>query len=181
MILVEQQMLKLNLRPTLSLNNSHYYFSIKSILFPTAIIYFIAVGFVFAQDCKLNFEGYIIDSDSNLPLEAAVLEVVGTNYNVISSENGYFNFKNLCSEIIEIKVSHINCPDFYAEINLKDSRKKNFYLDHKIRSLDEVVLIDEKVDNLSTSAKSYSISGTEKDRYSNSGLAVLLELSLIHI
>jgi iron complex outermembrane receptor protein len=38
-----------------------------------------------------------------------------------------------------------------------------------------VVLIDEKVDNLSTSAKSYSISGTEKDRYSNSGLAVLLE------
>ena len=38
-----------------------------------------------------------------------------------------------------------------------------------------MVLIDEKVDNLSTSAKSYSISGTEKDRYSNSGLAVLLE------
>ena len=175
MILVEQQMLKLNLRPTLSLNNSHYYFSIKSILFPTAIIYFIAVGFVFAQDCKLNFEGYIIDSDSNLPLEAAIVEVVGTNYNVISSENGYFNFKNLCSEIIEIKVSHINCPDFYAEINLKESGKKNFYLDHEIRSLDEVVLIDEKVDNLSTSAKSYSISGAVKDRYSYSGLAVLLE------
>tara|TARA_B100001564_G_C20664265_1_gene682992 strand:+ start:388 stop:2832 length:2445 start_codon:yes stop_codon:yes gene_type:complete len=159
----------------LSLNNSHYYFSIKSILFPTAIIYFIAVGFVFAQDCKLNFEGYIIDSDSNLPLEAAIVEVVGTNYNVISSENGYFNFKNLCSEIIEIKVSHINCPDFYAEINLKESGKKNFYLDHEIRSLDEVVLIDEKVDNLSTSAKSYSISGAVKDRYSYSGLAVLLE------
>ena len=168
-------MLKLNLKHTLNLNNSNFNFSIKSILFPAAIIYFIAVGFVFAQECKLNFEGYIIDSDSNLPLEAAVVEVLGTNYNSVTSENGYFNFKYLCSEIIEIRVSHINCPDFYAEINLQQTRKKNFYLNHEIKSLDEVVLIEEKVDNLSTSAKSYSISEEEKDRYSNSGLAVLLE------
>ena len=175
MILAVQQMLKLNLRPTLNLNNPNLDFSRILILFPTAIIYFIAVVFAFAQDCKLNFEGYIIDSKSNLPLEAAVVEVVGTNYNVISTENGYFNFKNLCNEIIEIKVSHINCPDFYSEINLKEYRIKNFYLDHEVKSLDEVVLIDEKVDNFLTSAKSYSISSKEKDRYSNSGLAVLLE------
>ena len=154
MILAVQQMLKLNLRPTLNLNNPNLDFSRILILFPTAIIYFIAVVFAFAQDCKLNFEGYIIDSKSNLPLEAAVVEVVGTNYNVISTENGYFNFKNLCNEIIEIKVSHINCPDFYSEINLKEYRIKNFYLDHEVKSLDEVVLIDEKVDNFLTSAKS---------------------------
>ena len=102
------------------------------------------------------------------------MEVIGTDYNAISSENGYFNFKNLCSEIIEIRVSHINCPDFYAEINLKESRKK-FFLNHEITTLNEVVLIDEKVDDLSTSAKSYSISEIEKDRYSGSGLSALLE------
>jgi iron complex outermembrane receptor protein len=159
----------------LKLNKSNLDSLFKSILFPTVIIYFITVGFVFPQDCKLDFEGYIIDSDSNLPLEAAVVEVIGTNYNAISSENGYFNFKNLCDEIIRIKVSHINCPNFYAEINLKESRKKNFFLDHKTTTLDEVVLIDEKMDNLSTSAKSYSISEIEKDQYSGSGLSVLLE------
>ena len=175
MILVEQRMLKLNLKLTLKLNKSNLDSLFKSILFPTVIIYFITVGFVFPQDCKLDFEGYIIDSDSNLPLEAAVVEVIGTNYNAISSENGYFNFKNLCDEIIRIKVSHINCPNFYAEINLKESRKKNFFLDHKTTTLDEVVLIDEKMDNLSTSAKSYSISEIEKDQYSGSGLSVLLE------
>ena len=175
MILVGQLMSKLNLKRTLKLNKFYFNSLFKSILFPTVIIYFITVGFVFPQDCKLDFEGYIIDSDSNLPLEAAVVEVIGTDYNAISSENGYFNFKYLCSEIIEIRVSHINCPDFYAEINLQKTRKKNFYLDHEIKSLDEVVLIEEKVDNLSTSAKSYSISEEEKDRYSISGLAVLLE------
>ena len=175
MILVEQQMSKLNLKRTLKLNKFYFNSLFKSILFPTVIIYFITVGFVFPQDCKLDFEGYIISSDSGLPLEAAVVEVIGTNYNAISSENGYFNFKNLCSEIIEIRVSHINCPDFYAEINLKESRKKKFFLDHEITTLNEVVLIDEKVDDLSTSAKSYLVSEIEKDRYSGSGLSALLE------
>ena len=175
MILAGQQMLKLSLKHTLKLNNSGLDSLYKSNLFPTVIIYFITVGFIFPQDCKLDFEGYIINSDSSLPLEAAVVEVVGTNYNTISSKNGYFNFKNLCDEIIRIKVSHINCPDFYAEINLNETRKKNFFLDHEITTLNEVVLTDEKVDKLSTNAKPYSITETEKDRYSGSGLSALLE------
>ena len=60
--LVEQQMSKLNLKRTLKLNKFYFNSLFKSVLFPTVIIYFITVGFVFPQDCKLDFEGYIIDS-----------------------------------------------------------------------------------------------------------------------
>ena len=135
----------------------------------------LTTGFVFSQDCNLKFEGRVIDLYSEKPLKAAVIEVLGTNYNTISNNNGFFVLKNQCKNPITLKISHINCEDLFATINIEDSEYHLFYLDHKIQALNEVVVAEKKVNSYNTTAKIYSLNELQKDRYSNKGLAGALE------
>ena len=41
----------------------------------------------------LHFEGNIISLEQNIPLESAVVEVIGSNYNVTSTASGYFKLE----------------------------------------------------------------------------------------
>ena len=148
-------MLKLNLKHTLRPNqcnylNFFYLTSFYKLLLP-AVILLMAAGNTFSQNCNTTFEGNVISSEGNAPLEAAVVEVVGTDKIVTSSASGYFKIERLCpSDIIKLKISHLNCPDYFSEIDLNKTSFKNFYLDHKIQSLDEILIVDNKLNNLST-------------------------------
>jgi iron complex outermembrane receptor protein len=135
-----------------------------------------AAGNNYAQYCNTIFEGNILSVEGSAPLEAAVVEIVGTDKIVASSASGYFKIEGLCPNvIIKVKISHLNCPDYFSEIDLNKTSFKNFYLDHKIQSLDEIVIVDNILNDLSTSSRAFSLSELEKERYSDSGLAVLLE------
>lgn len=141
----------------------------------------LATGFIFSQDCDLKLEGKIIDLYSDSPLEAAVIEVVGTNTNTISTADGLFTLTEQCPKKIKLKISHLNCKDLFTEIDLRQSESLSFYMDHHVESLDEVVVAEEKTNNLSTTAKIYSLSESEKDRNSHDGLTGVLEqLSGVH-
>ena len=141
-----------------------------------AVISLMTAGNTFSQNCNTTFEGNVISSEGNVPLEAAVVEVIGTDNIVTSSTSGYFRLDGLCpSAIIKIKISHLNCPDYFSEIDLNKTSFKNFYLDHKIQSLNEIVIVDNKLNDLSTSSQPFSLSELEKERYSDNGLAVVLE------
>ena len=48
-------------------------------------------------------------------------------------------------------------------------------MNHKVEELSEIILTDDKINDLSTSSRAFSISELEKERYSDSGLALLLE------
>ena len=141
-----------------------------------AVILLMAAGSNYAQNCNTVFEGNILSVEGGTPLEAAVVEVVGTDKIVTSSASGYFKIEGLCPNgIIKVKISHLNCPDYFSEIDLNKTSFKNFYLDHKIQSLDEIVIVDNKLNDLSTSSRPFSVSEVEKERYSDSGLTVVLE------
>ena len=145
------------------------------ILLPVVFL-LLTTGNTFAQNCNTVFEGNIISIEENIPLEAAIVEVIGTENKVISSINGYFKLEDLCPDsIIKIKISHLNCPDYFREIDLNKSLFENFYLDHKVEELSEITLVDDKINDLSTNSRSFSLSEFEKERYSDSGLAVVLE------
>ena len=145
------------------------------ILLPVVFL-LLTTGITFAQNCNTVFEGNIISIEENIPLEAAIVEVIGTENKVISSINGYFKLEDLCPDsIIKIKISHLNCPDYFREIDLNKSLFENFYLDHKVEELSEITLVDDKINDLSTNSRSFSLSELEKERYSDSGLAMVLE------
>ena len=111
----------------------------------------------------------------NSPLSFAVIEVIDSDYKDFSDSDGFFLLKNLCSGKINIKISHPSCNDFFEELNIDKSISKKFYLEHHIESLEEVILDQSRLKQLSTTAKTYSLSDLQKDQYSGRGLAKALE------
>ena len=135
-----------------------------------ASIYLLASCFIFSQECNLKVKGYIIDSNSNSVLKGAVIQVVGKKVNAISNDDGSFLLENLCLSDNQLKISHINCNQLIKKIDLYQASNVIISMDHKIETLDEVIIAEKKINSLST-AKIYSLSAREKDRYSNRGLS----------
>ena len=69
----------------------------------------LTTSFAFSQDCALTLTGKIFDVEDNLPLEAAVIEVLGSSTTTVSDAAGVFQLKNQCKGKITLKISHLNC------------------------------------------------------------------------
>lgn len=134
----------------------------------------LATGLVFSQECDITLKGKVINLFDNAPLEAAVIQTLDGKYSSISSEDGSFLIENLCQGNLQLKISHLNCEDLFEEIDLTESSSKVFFIEHRIRSLDEVVVEDMKT-RVSSTAKTYTLSESQKDRYGGEGLAKALE------
>ena len=135
----------------------------------------LAASFCYCQECDLEFEGQILDLHDNSPISQAAIQVVDSDQTVYSDFDGFFKLKNQCSGKINLKISHLNCKDLFQELNLNKSVFKKIFLEHHIESLNEVIVEDSKIKELSSSAKTYSLSELQKDIYSGRGLAKALE------
>lgn len=138
-------------------------------------IFILTTSFVFSQDCNLTISGKIIDVQHNSPLEAAVIEVVGTRLAAVSDANGDFILRNQCKGKLTLKISHLNCDDVFREIDLESSSSYNFRLEHRVENLNEVVVSKLRVHELSATSKIHSLTELQKDRFSSKGLAGALE------
>ena len=135
----------------------------------------LAASFCYCQKCDLVFEGQILDLHDNSPISQAAIQVIDSDQTVYSNIDGFFKLKNQCSGKINLKISHLNCEDLFQELNLNKSVFKKFYIEHHIESLNEVIVEDSKIRELSSSAKTYFLSDLQKDIYSGRGLAKALE------
>ena len=133
-------------------------------------IHLVTSSFIFCQECNLKIKGYIIDSNSNSVLKGAVIQIVGKEVNTISNDDGSFLLENLCVSDNELKISHINCDQVIKKIDFSESLNVIIIMNHKVEALDEVIISEKKIISSST-AKIFSLSEIEKDRYSNSGLS----------
>ena len=133
--------------------------------------FLLATCFLFSQDCKLVLEGKILDIYDNAPLEAAVIQVRGTNQNAVSSKDGSFVLNKLCVGKLTLVISHLNCEKRIEVIDLLSSTYQTFYMDHHLEMLDEVVLEEEKTNTVSLTAKVVALTEIQKERYSGDGLA----------
>ena len=84
----------------------------------TAGISLWAAFFCYSQKCDLEFEGQILDLHDNSPIGQATIKVVNSDQTGYSDDEGFFRLKNLCSEDILIKISHLKCNDLFQEVNL---------------------------------------------------------------
>ena len=131
----------------------------------------LATGLLFSQDCNLTLKGKVVDLHDNTPLAGALINIIGSNENFISNESGYFLIENQCNGIINLKISHLSCEDLLTEFDLNKSSSKTFFMEHHIESLKEIIVSENKLKNLSSTANSYSLSQLEKHRYSSGNLA----------
>ena len=138
-------------------------------------IFILATSFAFSQDCKLTITGKVFDIEDNSPLEAAVIEVLGSRTTTVSDANGVFILSNQCKGKLMLKISHSNCEPVFRELDLFKSSLFNFQLQHRIENLDEVVVSKLRVHELSATSKIHSLTELQKDRFSSKGLAGALE------
>ncbi len=149
---------------------------ICSTLFKAVVsICILTTSFAFSQKCNLAVDGKIIDVENNSLLEAAVIQVTGTNLSAVSDANGAFILSNLCQGKLTLKISHLNYEPVFREINLDKSSSFSFQLKQKIENLNEVVISKLMVHELSSTSKIHSLTELQKDRFSAKGLAGALD------
>ena len=134
-------------------------------------ILLLATCFLYSQDCKLLIEGKVLGIYDNAPLEAAVVQIQGTNQNAVSSKDGYFVLNKLCAGKITLVISHLNCEKRIEFVDLDSSIYRTLYMDHHVEILDEVVLQEEKTNTVSPTANMIALSEIQRERYSGDGLA----------
>ena len=141
-----------------------------STLFKAVVsIFILTTSFAFSQKCNLTVDGKIIDVENNSPLEAAVIQVIGTPLTAVSDANGVYVLSNQCKGKLTLKISHLNCDPVFKEINLDKSSSFNFQLEHKIENLSEVVISKLIVHELSATSKIHSLTELQKDRFNTKG------------
>ena len=156
---------------TICCNYSSCSYLIKAVV----SIFILATSFVFSQECSLTIDGKILDIEENAPLEAAVIQVLGTRLTAVSDANGMFVLPNQCKGKLTLKISHLNCKPVFREIDLDKSSSFNFLLEHRVENLDEVVVSKLRVHEHSATSKLHALSELQKDRFSSKGLAGALE------
>ena len=102
---------------------------------------FIADNFISVlNNKKLDkpFCGYLIDNETQLPIESATVHIVGTNYSFTSNEKGYFELQIRLP--YDIEISHVN----FEKITIKPEQLytencPSFTLKPIINELEEVI------------------------------------------
>lgn len=86
------------------------------------------------------------DQDSRESLGFAVVKLLAPEKTVQANETGEFVFEGLCSGTYQILIQHFGCRDTVFSIHLNKSKKVVFKLPHSLNNLDEVDIMDKRVE-----------------------------------
>ncbi|MBW6515296.1 MAG: carboxypeptidase regulatory-like domain-containing protein [Candidatus Cloacimonetes bacterium] len=91
---------------------------------PNTTLYFVTAGMGV-------LDGYVYNSDTNDPLAGAAVEVIGTNYNAVTNNNGYFVFPYVPEGTYDVKASIFGYNDLILEdvlVEEDETTTISFYL-----------------------------------------------------
>ncbi len=123
----------------------------------------------YAQECKINITGIVIDSSEHLPLSSTIIEVVGKKQSVVTDKNGNFQLSNLCVDSIELHISHLNCEHIHLQFTLTKDTFLKIYLKHQ-----DIVLPEHKVITVFKTAPLNSVSTYQIERNRGSSISSMM-------
>ena len=94
----------------------------------------------YSQQCTYNFKGVITDYHDGTSIFGATIFIKSLNKYTTSDNQGKFEIKNLCSGEIHLFISHISCETKEIVINLTKDIYKEFYLEHHLNELNEIIV-----------------------------------------
>lgn len=94
----------------------------------------------YSQQCTYNFKGVITDYHDGTSIFGATIFIKNLNKYTTSDDQGKFEIKNLCSGEIHLYISHISCETKEIVINLTKDIYKEFYLEHHLNELNEIIV-----------------------------------------
>jgi iron complex outermembrane receptor protein len=99
-----------------------------------------------SQNCNLAIRGIVQDEDNHESLGFAVLKLLSPERVIQTNEKGEFVFKDLCRGRYQVLVQHAGCKDTVFEVDLQRSRHVVFRLPHSLNNLEEVDVMDKRVE-----------------------------------
>lgn len=128
-----------------------------------------------AQNCQIEIEGTIIDTDTKEPLSYATIVHKNTGKGTITSDKGCFVLKNICpNDTTLIICQHVGCePKQFVFVFSKDT---SIVLDmpHHSHTFEDIDFIMDYHDDENTQAKSV-LEGSELDKQKGKSLGEALK------
>ncbi len=130
---------------------------------------------VYGQNCLYTINGTVKDFHDNTILEGAEIIFSGQPSKVIKTDkNGTFIIKDVCAGNYELFISHEDCEAKKIPLVVENNVLKNYFLEHHIESLEEVVVSNSLIDNRKTE-QSEIITSDVIDKYSDASLGDALK------
>ena len=108
------------------------------------LLLFFTPFFIFSQtDGTLN--GYVYDSESEMPLLGANIIIEGLNKGAVSDENGFFEILNINPKTYNLIVSYVGYQSkkiYNTIVKSKGNQTLEIFLIESAEELDEVVLFE---------------------------------------
>jgi iron complex outermembrane recepter protein len=107
-------------------------------------ISFLLIQVIKAQDCKIELQGHVVDSDVKENIFKATVTIIELNKTVETDKWGDFSFSNLCKGEYTVRVTHVNCSPYEKKIVLEKNKHLDVNMPHSVNTLGEAVVIGQK-------------------------------------
>lgn len=127
-----------------------------------------------AQTCNLSFRGCIADADNGEHLSFAIVKLVELDKTLQTNTEGEFEFQKVCAGNYKLLVKHFGCRDTVYNVTIKNSKRITFKLPHAAHNLNEIDIMDKRVEMKSTQTES-KLSAEELEKLKGQTLGDVLK------
>lgn len=127
---------------------------------------------LFGQNCNYFLKGKVIDELTGSSLAFTSIFIEETKQGFLTNENGEFELKNICTNEIHLRLSHVSCQTERFFIDLAQISKQDFTLHHHNELLNEIQVHGSATEK--TTQTTASISANDINKNANQNLADLL-------
>ncbi|HRW76936.1 MAG TPA: carboxypeptidase-like regulatory domain-containing protein, partial [Saprospiraceae bacterium] len=124
--------------------------------------------------CDLQLSGTVLDEHDLTPLDYSTIYVLETGQGTLADSLGAYTLSGLCPGRITVVCSHIGCDPVEMAILLTRDTVLNFFPEHHIEILDQVVTTANKVAEAPAQTRT-DLSGQTLERLQGRSLAQMLE------
>ncbi|MBS4035175.1 MAG: TonB-dependent receptor [Ignavibacterium sp.] len=135
------------------------------------LLFLLSINFTFAQNSILS--GKVTDSKTGFPIQGVVL-VLPSGEITYSNSAGEYEFRNLKSGILLIRLSHLGFKTLTKEISIDGNTKYDFLMYPSPIKLDDVIVNVERTDKFLKDSP-YSISLTSREHFESRNFSSLAD------
>jgi outer membrane receptor protein involved in Fe transport len=135
------------------------------------LLFLLSINFTFAQNFILS--GKVTDSKTGFPIQGVLL-ILPSGEITYSNSAGEYEFRNLESGILLIRLSHLGFKTLTKEISIDGNAKYDFSMDPSPIKLDDVIVSFERADKFLKDSP-YSISLTGREHFESRNFSSLAD------
>ncbi|MEN8885845.1 MAG: TonB-dependent receptor [Winogradskyella sp.] len=130
------------------------------------VVALLTVGLSYSQDCSYTLLGELKDFHDGEPIAQASIYIKVQNRYITSDSQGKFKIESLCTQELELVISHIACETKTIRITIKGDTFKVIRLEHHVEELNEISITSSTSRKDTVTAQETSISEKTLKKYS---------------